>query len=183
MLDFSVTFIITIINIAILFFILRAILFKPVTKFMAERAKRIQDSIEQSEKEKAQARAMLTQYQAQLKTAETEAETIINTAIKQARTEAEKIIAEGRISAEAVLENGRRQLETERQAAMAVFRREAADLVIAASGQLVGREIKSEDNRRYADILLGEIYPGEKPPHSDASSLSEASSPSGPGKG
>jgi len=159
MLNFSVTFIITIINIVILFFILRAVLFKPVTKFMADRSKRIQESIEQSEKDKSQAKALLAQYEAQLKTAETEAEAIIRAARENAQAEAEKIIAEGRVSAQATLANARKQLETEQKAALAVFRKEAAALVMAASGRFVGRELQSEDNRRYADMLLAEIEP------------------------
>jgi F-type H+-transporting ATPase subunit b len=161
MLDFSVTFVITIVNIAILFFILRAILFKPVTKFMAERAKRIQDSIEQSEKDKNQAKALFAQYEAQLKTAETEAEAIINSAREHAREEAEKIIAEGRISAEAAMASARKQLETEHEAALTLFREQAAALVVAASGRRGGREMQSGDNRQNADILLAELSPPE----------------------
>ena len=156
MLDFSVTFIITIINITVLFFVLRAILFKPVTKFMDDRSRRIQDSIEQSERDKAQAKAMLAEYEAHLKTAETEAGTIIRTARENAKIEAEKIIADGRASAEAMLVNTRRQLEMEQKAAIAAFRKEAAVLVVAASGRLMGREINTEDNRQYADMLLNE---------------------------
>jgi len=159
MLNFSVTFIITIINIIILFFILRAVLFKPVTKFMTDRSRRIQESIEQSEKDKTQAKALLAQYEAQLKTAETEAEAIIRAARENAQVEAEKIIAESRVSAEAALVNARKQLETEQKAALAVFRKEAASLVMAASGRFVGRELQSEDNRHYADMLLAEIEP------------------------
>jgi len=163
MLDFSVTFFITIINIAILFFVLRAILWKPVTKFMAERAERIQGSIVQSENDKARAKALLAQYEAQLKTAETEAQAIISKAKEHAEAEAEKIIAESRASADETLANAKKQLEVERKAALAVFRKEAAALVVTAAGRLVGREIKSEDNRLYAAMLLNE-----------ASSLNEA---------
>jgi len=159
MLNFSVTFIITIINITILFFILRAVLFKPVTKFMADRSKRIQESIEQSEKDKSQAKALLAQYEAQLKTAEMEAEAIIRAARENAQQEAEKIIAEGRVSAEAAMANARKQLETERVASLAIFRKQAAALVMAASSRLVARELRSEDSRHYADMLLSEIEP------------------------
>ena len=157
MLDFSVTFAITIINIVILFLILRAILFKPVTKFMADRAKRIQDLIEQSEKDKNQAKSLLTQYEDHLKTAETDAEAIIGAARENAKLEAEKILAESRVSAETILTNARKQLELEQRAALAVFRKEAAALVTAASGRLIGREIQNEDNLQYADMLLKEI--------------------------
>jgi len=156
MLDFSVTFFITIINITILTFVLRAILWKPVTKFMAERAERVKESIAQSEKDKLNARDLLAKYEAQLKTAETEAQAIISRAREQAEAEAEKIIAEGRASADEVMASAKRQLEVERKAALAVFRQEAAELVVTATGSLVGREIKSEDNRQYAALLLDE---------------------------
>jgi len=156
MLDFSVTFVITIINITILFLVLRKLLFKPVTKFMAERAERIQGSIEQSEKDKLNAKALLAKYEAQLKTAETEAQAIISKARERAEAEAERIIAESRASANETLANAKRQLETDRKASLAIFRQEAAALVVSATGRLVGREIKSEDNRQYAAMLLDE---------------------------
>ena len=159
MLDFSVTFVITIINIIILFLILKKILWKPVTKFMADRAKRVQDSIMQAENDKNSARDLLAQYDAQLKTARTEADAIVRAARENARLEAERIIAESRVSAEATLANARKQLETEREAALAVFRKEAAALVVAATGRLLEREIQSEDNSHYADMLLDEISP------------------------
>jgi F-type H+-transporting ATPase subunit b len=154
-LDFSVTFIITIINIAVLFFVLKAILWKPVSKFMADRTRKIEESIEQSEKDRNQAKALLAQYEAQLKNAETEAESIINAAKEQARLEAEKIIAESRMAAEAALATSRRQLESERGAAMAAFKQEAAALVVAAAGRLVERNLDSEDSRQYAFMLFG----------------------------
>ena len=74
------TFLFTFINIGILFFILRAILFKPVTKFMDNRAKKIQDTIDQTEKEKSQAKKLLEQYEGRLNEAEAEAASIIKTA-------------------------------------------------------------------------------------------------------
>ena len=156
MLDFSVTFIITIINITVLFFILKKLLFKPVTKFMEERARRVQDSIEQSDRDKAQARDLLSQYEARLETAGNEGEAIIRAAREQAQKEAEMIIAQGRVSAEEVLEKARKQIETERNAAMASFRQEAAALVVTAAGNLVGRELQNEDCLSYAEMLLKE---------------------------
>jgi len=156
MLDFSVTFFITIINITILAFVLRAILWKPVTKFMAARADRIKESIAQSEKDKLNAKALLAQYEAQLKTAETEAGIIISKAKEEAKIEADKIIAEGRASADEAMVNAQKQLEVERKAALAIFRQEAVALVVTATSGLVGREIKSEDNKQYAAMLLEE---------------------------
>ena len=175
MLDFSVTFIISLINITVLFIILRLLLFKPVTKFMAERAKRIQDSIDQSEKDKTQAKALLAQYEAQIKAAEQEADLIIQNAKEQARQETEKIISDGRLSAEVTLEKVRKQLKAERQAALEIFREEAAALVVAATGRLLTREIKSEDSLSYAGMLLKETeLPSEAAPQSGDKPLNGA---------
>ncbi|MDR3167521.1 MAG: F0F1 ATP synthase subunit B [Treponema sp.] len=157
MLDFSITFFFTFINIGILFFILRAILFKPLTKFMEARAKKIQASIEQAERDKNQARLLRQQYEDQLKNAQNEAETIINAARETAREEAARIIAQGKQAAETLLLNARKQNEAEQRAALALFKAEAAALVVAASSRLLKRELTGEDNLRFAQELLRDL--------------------------
>jgi F-type H+-transporting ATPase subunit b len=157
MLDFSVTFIITLINIAILFFILRAILFKPVTKFMEGRAEKIRNDLEQVEKDKAQAKLLQRQYEEKFRTAGEEADAIILAAHSSAETEAGRIIADSRAAAELLMANTRKQLDAERRAALALFKAEAAALVVAASSRLLAREFNQEDSFRYAGLLLEEL--------------------------
>jgi F-type H+-transporting ATPase subunit b len=154
MLDFSVTFIITIINIVILFFLLRALLFKPVSKFMAERAKRVQDSIERAQNEKEEATKLLVEYENKLKNAESETRDILKTARENAERQAELIIADGRREAQDALNAALRQIETERQAALAKFKLEAAALVMAVSAKLAAKDFSSDDNRRYVNMML-----------------------------
>ena len=157
MLDFTVTFGITIINIIILTLILRKVLFKPVTKIMAERAKRVQDSIDQAEKDRTDSRELLEQYQSKLKNVDAEADEIIKAARGRAETEAHRIIAEGKAAAEALTVSARKKIEAEQQAAFARFKLEAAALVMAASARLVQREFSGDDNRRFASMLLDEL--------------------------
>jgi len=157
MLDFSVTFIITIINIAILFFVLKALLFKPVTKFMAERAKRVQDSIDQAQKEKDAAMKLLAEYEDKLKNAEAQAREILKTARENAERQAQLIIAEGKRDAQDAANAAQKQIEAERQAALSKFKLEAAALIIAVSAKLAARDFSGDDNRRYVNMLLDEL--------------------------
>jgi F-type H+-transporting ATPase subunit b len=157
MLDFSVTFIITIINITILFFILRKLLFKPVTKFMTERAKRVQDSIDQAEKDKSQAQALLKEYKNKLKNAGGEADEILKSAREEAAREAKRIVADGKAEAAGIIATARGQIETERLAALAKFRIEAAALIMAASSKIVSRNFSADDDRRFVNMLLDEL--------------------------
>jgi F-type H+-transporting ATPase subunit b len=151
------TFLITIVNIGILFFVLRALLFKRVTEFMDARTKKISDAIAGVERDKNQARLLLTQYEEQLKKAGEDADAVVKAARESAQKEAGRIIAEGKKAAEALIENARKQLEAERQAALALFKAEAAALVVSAAGRLVQRELTGEDNKRHAALLLKEL--------------------------
>ncbi|MDR3192014.1 MAG: F0F1 ATP synthase subunit B [Treponema sp.] len=151
------TFLVTLINIGILYFVLRKILFKPVTQFMEGRTKKIEDTIAQAEEERNQAKLLLERYEEQMKQAGEEAERIVKAARETARHEADALIAGGKAAAEQLLVNGRKQLEAERHAALALFRAEAAALVVNASGRLLKRELRPEDNRPYAELLLREL--------------------------
>ena len=157
MLDFSVTFIITIINITILFFVLKALLFKPVSKFMADRAKRVQDTIDLAQKDKEEAAKLLAEYKKQLNNAEAEAREILKTARDSAERQAKMIVAEGKQEAQDTVNAALKQIEMERQASITRFKLEAAALVMAVSAKLAAKDFSSDDNRRYANMLLDEL--------------------------
>ena len=157
------TFLITIVNITVLFLILRAFLFKPVTSFMEERAGKVQASLDQAAKDRQQTKDLVKQYEDQMGRAGDEAAAIIRAAKEQATREAERIVAEGKTAAALCIEKGRLQLEAERRAAITVFQADAAALVLSASSRLIRRELNSEDSRRQADLLLAELAkPGEQ---------------------
>ncbi|MDR3171413.1 MAG: ATP synthase F0 subunit B [Treponema sp.] len=151
------TFLITLINIGVLFFVLRAVLFKPVTQFMENRTNKIQHTIEEAEKDKAQAKVLVQQYEDQLKNAKGEGDAIIQRARETAQEQVVELLAAGKAEAAALIAHARQQAEVERQAAVALFKAEAATLVISASSRLLQRELNREDSRRFAGLLLQEL--------------------------
>ncbi|MDR2470654.1 MAG: F0F1 ATP synthase subunit B, partial [Treponema sp.] len=158
MIDPSITtFLVTLFNIAVLFLVFRALLFKPVSKFMNDRTAKIEGDIARADRDKKDARQLLEQYEKRLAAAETEAEGIIRAAREQAQAEADRIAAEGRAAAERFAAAARSRLETERLAALSVFRAEAAALVVAAAGRLLKRELAGAEQLRYAAGVLEEI--------------------------
>ncbi|MDR2246108.1 MAG: F0F1 ATP synthase subunit B [Treponema sp.] len=157
MLDFSVTFFFTLINLGVVFFILQAILFKPVTKFMEDRSKKIQEDSEQAEQDRERVKSLATQYEERLRKAGAEADALISNARELAEKEAAGIIHSGKAEAVRIVAAGRAQLEMERKAAMTQFRAEAVALVVAASSRLLRREVSGEDARCQAAMLLKEL--------------------------
>ncbi|MDR2588480.1 MAG: F0F1 ATP synthase subunit B [Spirochaetales bacterium] len=157
MLDFSVTSIFTLLNIGLLFIILRFALFKPVTKFMEKRARAIQEDIDHAQRDKEKAARLKDSYENKLAQAAAEAEGIIREAREDAQKQADRIIEGGRTEAQNLLATTRKQLEAEKRAAMTAFQAEAAGLVIAAAAKLLEREITGPDSARTAALLLQEL--------------------------
>lgn len=158
MLDLSIsTFLITIVNVGILFLVLRAVLFKRVTQFMQNRSDGVRRTLEEAEKDKQAAKALVSQCEERLKNVQTEADALLKEARLKARQEADRIVAEGRDAATALAANARAQIEADQKAAAARFQAEAAALVIAAAGRLLQRELSQEDNRRFAGLILQEL--------------------------
>jgi F-type H+-transporting ATPase subunit b len=158
MLDFSwVTFVVTFLNIGILYIILRAVLFKPVTKFMEGRTQKITGILEQAERDKNQAKLLLRQYEDKLSEARNESERILKEARESARAQADRLIAEGKAQAEAIVTGARQQAEADRNLALVQFKAEAAALVLSAASRLLRRELTGEDSRNQAALLLREL--------------------------
>jgi F-type H+-transporting ATPase subunit b len=124
---------------------------------MAQRAKRVQDSIDQAQKDKEAAKALLDQYEDKLKNAEATVQEILKTARENAERQAQLIIAEGKRDAQDMADTAQKQIEMERQAALAKFKIEAAALIIAVSAKLASRDFSGDDNRRYVNMLLDEL--------------------------
>jgi F-type H+-transporting ATPase subunit b len=157
MLDFSVSFFFTLVNIAVLFFVLRAILFKPVTKFMEARTAKVQAEIENAAKERDEAKSLRLMYEDKVKNAGIEAAQLTKAAREAAEKQASGIISEAKAEAEGIVENARKQILAERQAAFIAFRAEASALVVAAAGRLLRRDFSGEDARAHAELVLREL--------------------------
>lgn len=157
MLDFSVSFFFTLVNIAVLFIALRAILFKPVTKFMEERTAKVAAEIENAAKEKDEAKSLRQMYEEKIKNAGAEAARLAKETREAAEKQAADIVSDAKIQGEGIIEAARRQILAERQAAFAAFRAEAAALVVAAAGRLLRRDYSGEDARAHAELVLREL--------------------------
>jgi F-type H+-transporting ATPase subunit b len=141
---------------------MRAILFKPVTKFMANRQAAVQADIEAAEKQKADALLVKNQYDEQLARVKEETAALIKAAQTDAEKQADIIIANAKEEARARLVAADEKIKAERAAAQATFRNEAAALVIAAAAKLLQREFSDEDRRKEAALILADLSRGVK---------------------
>ena len=147
----------TLIIFIVLLVVLSRAAFKPMIAAVESREKALEDAIAKAQADREAAAKILAEHQAQL---------------DQARGEAQKLIAEGRtvgdkIRAEMVeetrgqqqemLERARREIESEKQRAIADLRREAVELAIAGASKVIEKNLDDASNRQIVESFLSSI--------------------------
>lgn len=156
MLKFGPTFIWVAVNLLVLYWFMRKILFKPVTQFMDNRTNSIKESIENAEKNKADALQLKKSYEDQIRGAKDEAERIVNDAKAKANREYDSILAAAKQDAETVLVNARAEIERERDQMIKEIRGQVAGLALAAATKVLEANMDTASNKALVDKFIDE---------------------------
>ncbi len=157
MLDIGVwNFIWPIINIILLFILLKIFLFKPLRKMMDERTASIQNDIDSAEKAKLEAQELAAANKETLAQARKEAQDIIAQAKQEAASVKSEILKSSQEEAKQIIESANKNIAIERQKALQEAQSQIADLAIAAASKIVSENLGDENNRRLVDNFLAE---------------------------
>lgn len=157
MLDFSVTFFFTIVNITFLYLVLKRILFKPVSKFIEDRSNGIQNDIDTAKRMTVRADALSAEYEEKLKKAHEQGQSILLSARERAEQDSSAIIAKAREEADRIIVATRKSLEDERVYAEHVLMERTADLSIQAASRILQTNIDSGKNRALVAEFLESV--------------------------
>lgn len=157
MLDIGVwNFIWPIINIILLFILLRIFLFKPINKIMEERTQAIQNDLDSAQKAKEEAEEIKAQYTETLANARDEAQQIILKAREEAVSSKKELLKNSQNEAQLIIDNANKSIENERKRIMQQAQSQIADLAIAAASKIIGENLDDDKNRRLVDNFLVE---------------------------
>ncbi|WP_294410051.1 F0F1 ATP synthase subunit B [uncultured Ruminococcus sp.] len=146
----------TVINVLILFILLRIFLFKPINKMKADRTRTIQDNLDSAEKAKAEAEELRQQYEESISEAKEKANQIIMKAHEDAESERSAIIRKSQEEAEKIVADADKTIENERKRVLRQAQSEIADLAIEAASKIIGENVDDEKNRRLVDKFLSD---------------------------
>ena len=148
--------IINVINILILFFVAKALLYKPVKKYLNARREREAQTLREAEELKSEADARQKQFAALTSDAAAIKAKAIQNAQKKAERKAEEIVAAANTEAENILQSSRAAAEREREKMLSDAQEQLGALAVELSGKILGREVTDEDNRRIIESFFGE---------------------------
>lgn len=153
--DMLADLILNIINILVLFFVTKSLLYKPVKKFLNARAEKLNAAQKDAEDAKAQAEESKAKYDAVLSAAEQVKTEAVEKAEAEARAAAERIIAQAKEQAAETVEKGEKRAAAEREKMLADAKDDIIDATLDATGKLLGRVVTDEDNRRIIESYFG----------------------------
>jgi len=154
--EFWTTLFFTVLNILILYFILKKILFKPVTKFMNTRSDKIKEALKMAEETRIKVEKMEEEHQSRLKKAKKEGEELIKSYEAKAKKAQDEIIAKAKEDSAKLIENTRNELEVEKEQLLISLKTEISDLVLEASEKILNKNLDNKENRKLIENFINE---------------------------
>lgn len=140
------TMIFTWINMAILFTVVKKLLFKPVMKILDRRDAEIKKIYDDADRANKEAETLKDEYAAKMAQAREEAGEIIKQATLSAQRREREIISDARQQANIITKRAEAEIAQERKKAYQDIRNDISDISVAIAGKMVQREISAEDH-------------------------------------
>lgn len=151
----------TIVNILVLFLLLKHFLFKPITEMMESRTAEIENNLKDAEDQKQKASELTAQYEEKLQGAHAEAAQIVSEARQRGQREYDAILKTAGQDAQKEQERARADMEREREEMLRGVQENVTELVLLTASKLSQKELDEESDRKLVDSFLSEA--GDKP--------------------
>ena len=142
----------TIVNLIVLFLLLRHFLINPVSNIMEQRRKLIADGLQNAQDTQDEANRLKAEYEEALSGAKKESAEIVDKARIDARAEYDRIVGEAGAKAGNIIENAKENVRIEREQTMKELQSQIAGLAIASAEKIVG-----DKEQNIYDQFLGEV--------------------------
>jgi F-type H+-transporting ATPase subunit b len=155
--NLNFTLVLQVLNFLLLVFVLYKLLYKPVMKFLDERAHRIRTLIDETERAKEEAEKNAAKAQEKVQKARQDAYEILEKAKLEAQLEREKILEDTRLETQRMIRRAKEEIEHDVERAKGELRREVSGLSLMIAERLIEKSLTTEDNKRLVKKYLDEL--------------------------
>lgn len=156
MLKFDLNILWNLINLIILFVLMRLFLFKPIKKVLAKRKEMIDSQFKEAEEKEKSAQELYDNYQSQLSGVENEKKEIIAQARADAKNEYSKIVKRAETEADKLKEDAKRSSRIESEKARLAVKEDIAQLAMETAEKIIGEKVSAQTDSEIYDKFLNE---------------------------
>ena len=142
---------VSIINIAVLFILLRLILWKHIYRVLSSRSERVRAELEAAEKSRLDAEALLKKYNEMVDGIELRGRDLMRESQIKATEEAEEILKEAREKSRVMMSEAHDRIAEEKERAVSGAHHEIAQLATDMAARILKREVSFDDSKSAVD--------------------------------
>ena len=150
----------TIINLVVLYLLLKHFLIGPVMNIMDKRKQMIDDGFKNAEAAQADANRLKQEYETALSGAKQESVQLIEDARKSAKAEYDRIVSEAGEKADTMIESAKENVRIEREQTMKELKSQIAGLAAASAAKIISGNADEKKSRDLYDQFLKEAGEG-----------------------
>jgi F-type H+-transporting ATPase subunit b len=147
----------TILTFLVAFFVLRWKAWGPILNLLQEREKQIQNAIDSAKRERAEAEKLLAEQKSAIAEARREAAEMMRKNQADVERMREELIAKAQKEAHEQKTQALREIEAEKQKALADIRGRAVDLAMATAEKLLGEKLDEAKHRSLAEQFIADL--------------------------
>ena len=148
---------VSLVNLLLLFLIVKKFLYKPVKKMLETRQNTIDGDYAAAEEAKNEALKNQKAYEEKLSNAKTEADGVIQSAVDTAASREKEILAEAKEKAEGIMRKAREDAELEKRKAQEGIKQEIISVSTLLAEKMLEREINAQDHEQMIDSFIDSI--------------------------
>ena len=156
MIKIDINLVFTIINLLVLYLLMKKFLFGPIIKVMDVRKAMIDQQFAGAKEQEDQAKALKEQYEGALKSAREESFQIMEQARKEAKAQADHTVEETTAKVDAMLAKAQEDIRMERENAMRQMKGDVASLAMEAAAKIIGKNSGADQDLSLYDQFIEE---------------------------
>lgn len=147
----------TIIIFVLTLFLLKKVAWKPLLTALNTREQSIKDAIESAERLKSEAEQMIAENKKAMSEANAQSMKVLNEAREAAGKVKDDIVAKANDQAKQILEQSKRDIQTEKESALAELRNVVADLAIKTAEKVIRENLDEAKQKKIVNDFLNQI--------------------------
>ena len=151
----------TVINLLILYFLIKKFLFGRVDEILARRQEEVEEASKEADMMIEEAKRTKAEYEQRIELADEEKEQILADIKKQGYDEYERIIDDARKKGEQIITEAKHNAEVEAYRSRDKFAADIKDMVIDAASKIAATKHSSEDDSNLYDKFIDEAVSGK----------------------
>ena len=148
---------ISLINLVLLFLILKKFLYKPVKKMLKKRQDELDAQYASAKKAEEEGEEYRKNWEEKLLTAQDQADSIIQEATETAKRHGERLVLEAQDKADSIVRIAQNEAELEKKKATDDIKREIVEVSGALTEKMLEREINKDDHHALIESFIDKI--------------------------